>query len=753
VTNTGPGIGPKRRVVILGGGVGAMTAAFDLSRGDWRSTFESITVYQVGWRLGGKGASGRGPGPGFPVREHGLHVWFGFYENAFRMMRSCYSELNRAPGAPLATFEEAFSPADAFAVQERRPDGWKVWEATFPRNDRLPGVPDDQEATPLLECMRQALHLAATLVSSAVPAEHGPPTRSSVRVAGPSGDGGPVATRPARGSLAAGIRREIGSAWRRLEPGARQLAHAALGAALELADEIDEDAAEEHGILAGLVEQAADWAKRYLRDKVEMSDAARRDWYVADVLMACVRGVLRHGVLSAGLEVIDGFEFTEWLILNGADEESARSAIMRTILYDLPFAYRQGDPNQPQGSASTALGGLLRLFFTYKGSIAWKMNAGMGDVVFGPLHDVLVARGVTFEFFHRVDKLHLSPDGRRVKSIDITRQVELDPSAGGTYDPLIDVPYGPVPRGGATDTRPAAPSTLRCWPASPKAALLHNGATLGSARFDALEHSVPGTDSPVGHTLHLDVDDDIVVLGISVGALDTICSELVAADKRWADMVDKLETVQTQSFQLWLSEPIATLVGSEVPSLTLGGYLEPFDTYADMSHLRSAEGFEKTRTIAYFTSVLPTFTGAAADAVGQAKATATRFLRDEMVALWPGGVERYPTDFKWDLLVVPDEHEAAQGVDRLDHQFFKANTDPSDGYVLSLPGTLRYRLRPGDSGFSNLVLAGDWTDCDINAGCVEAAVISGRLAACKITGESEDTIVGHHFHQPPMEGS
>ena len=44
-----------------------------------------VTVYQPGWRLGGKGASGRGPAD--RVEEHGLHVWMGFYENAFALMR------------------------------------------------------------------------------------------------------------------------------------------------------------------------------------------------------------------------------------------------------------------------------------------------------------------------------------------------------------------------------------------------------------------------------------------------------------------------------------------------------------------------------------------------------------------------------------------------------------------------------------------------------------------------------------------
>jgi uncharacterized protein with NAD-binding domain and iron-sulfur cluster len=66
--------------------------------------------------------------------------------------------------------------------------------------------------------------------------------------------------------------------------------------------------------------------------------------------------------------------------------------------------------------------------------------------------------------------------------------------------------------------------------------------------------------------------------------------------------------------------------------------------------------------------------------------------------------------------------------------FFRANVEPSERYVLSRKGTSRYRLAPGGSGFENLYLAGDWTDSGFNAGCVEAAVISGLLAARAITG-------------------
>ena len=54
------GAGGREKLVILGGGAAAITAAFELSRPGWQDRFESITLYQMGWRLGGKGASGRG---------------------------------------------------------------------------------------------------------------------------------------------------------------------------------------------------------------------------------------------------------------------------------------------------------------------------------------------------------------------------------------------------------------------------------------------------------------------------------------------------------------------------------------------------------------------------------------------------------------------------------------------------------------------------------------------------------------------
>src|SRR5207247_1254477 len=117
---------------------------------------------------------------------------------------------------------------------------------------------------------------------------------------------------------------------------------------------------------------------------------------------------------------------------------------------------------------------------------------------------------------------------------------------------------------------------------------------------------------------------------------------------------------------------------------------------------------------------------------------AIRFLNRDVGHLWPGAM-RTPGEFRWDLLVDPDATtrdptEPAVGEERFDSQFWIANVNPSDRYVLSLPGSQRYRISPLDRTYDNLTIAGDWTDCGFNAGCVEAAVMSGRLAASALSG-------------------
>ena len=115
---------PKERpikVAVVGGGCASIAAAFELTRPQLGGKYE-VTIYQIGWRLGGKGASGRGPAG--RVEEHGLHVWLGFYENAFRLLRECYAELGRDPRAsPLATWQDAFFADSYVGIADPLPLG------------------------------------------------------------------------------------------------------------------------------------------------------------------------------------------------------------------------------------------------------------------------------------------------------------------------------------------------------------------------------------------------------------------------------------------------------------------------------------------------------------------------------------------------------------------------------------------------------------------------------------------------------
>ena len=95
-----------------------LAAAWALTDPSPDSTVDSVTVYQRGWRLGGKGASSRGRHG--RIEEHGLHVWLGYYANAFGLLREVYDELDRpgtAPGCPISSLRDAFLPAGRVGVE------------------------------------------------------------------------------------------------------------------------------------------------------------------------------------------------------------------------------------------------------------------------------------------------------------------------------------------------------------------------------------------------------------------------------------------------------------------------------------------------------------------------------------------------------------------------------------------------------------------------------------------------------------
>ena len=184
-------------------------------------------------------------------------------------------------------------------------------------------------------------------------------------------------------------------------------------------------------------------------------------------------------------------------------------------------------------------------------------------------------------------------------------------------------------------------------------------------------------------------------------------------------------------------------------------WIEPLDTWADMSHLIPRERWPHApRALAYFCNVLPDADAPAtqlrpayaAEQRARVRANAVHFLNHDVVHLWPRAALA-PGRFRWDLLVDSADGTAGsapeRGEARFATQFWTANVNPSDRYTLSLPGSNAYRISPLDRTYDNLTIAGDWTDGGFNAGCVEAAVMSGRLAAHAVAGAPRlEDIVG-----------
>ena len=113
-------------------------------------------------------------------------------------------------------------------------------------------------------------------------------------------------------------------------------------------------------------------------------------------------------------------------------------------------------------------------------------------------------------------------------------------------------------------------------------------------------------------------------------------------------------------------------------------------------------------------------------------------------------IDKRSLDF--DLLVMPGA-QPSRGLNRILGQWVKANIDPNERYTLTVKGTVQYRLEAWNSGFENLVLAGDWIFTGFNVGSFEGAVMGGKLASLALAGApGVDEIYGYTFLHPARTG-
>jgi uncharacterized protein with NAD-binding domain and iron-sulfur cluster len=681
-----------RRVAVLGGGVGGVVTAFALTNTEELRSRFSVTLYQRGWRLGGKGASGRNADIGQRIEEHGLHIWFGFYDNAFRLMRECYEELGRPPGTPLATLEDAFHPASVTVLFDKQGNEWVSHEQRTPSNPLQPGESLDMPS--FWKIVEQGIGMLAWRHAE-------------------------VAGNPTPSKAPGCMPKLLSDVWHFLRP-VERLAVDASRVIAKLAGEL-ERAPHHEGLLCRLLEDLRHVVWVELSEPRVASDPdVRFYWTSVDMFVSIMLGILRDGVLDDGFDAINDVEFSAWLARHGASAltigilPEMRAPVLRGS-YDAAFAFEAGQLTQATVAAGTAVHIMLRWLFTYHGAFYYKMCSGMGDTVFAPYYEVLRRRGVDIQFFHWATRLGVDGDAMRISEIDVVPQVDLTVDA---YEPLVDV------------------AGLPCWPNEPVWCQLKDGEKLKSDHVDFDTTSNPLNQTT--KTLRVGEDFDDVVLAIPVGALPAICDELIkdARNPKFRTMIESSRTVATQAFQLWLREDSEHLGWKAGMWSISGTYVEPLDTYSDMTQVLTTETWpsdSEVKSIAYMCGVLDDREGETAEqSAARAKENAFEYVRTNTGAIWPKAVGPDGA-LPYDLLAVIDDK--IQGKARFDAQYFRANVDTSERYVLSPPSLISHRLAADESGYDNLFLAGDWTRNGLDAGCVEAATMSGLQAARALIGE------------------
>jgi uncharacterized protein with NAD-binding domain and iron-sulfur cluster len=658
----------KTRVLVLGGGLGGVSAALTLTATPALRERYEVTLVNHGWRLGGKGASGRNALQGQRIEEHGLHIFLGFYNAAFEAVRGAYAEWNKPADYAFQSWEDAFLPLYQVTLMQEIPrrhgPAWHPWNITLPPH---PGTPGDGKPLHPGFLLASLLELLDDLIAAE---KELPEALQKVLADGP---------------LSA-VRRHLETLGDK-SPDTRWIA----------------------GILRDLqiVFQAA--LRLVLDLGLHVIPDALWDFLCAvDFGLALAIGytldVLPYGVTA--FDRINGEDFRDWLIRHGLSSTFNWSGPVR-LIYDMCFSYIDGQaangPENARFAAGSAVEILGLMGFAYKGAPLWKMNAGMGDTVFTPFWFVLKQRGVDIRLFTRLHRLDVSENGNWVERIQLLKQVNYK---NGEYDPFVKVAYGEDGQ------------WLYCWPSEPNWDQIENGAALKAEGINF--ESVFCPHSVGDETLEVGKDFDLCVLAMPPAALAGPAAALSAADPRLRAMIETIPAVPTQAVQLWMRPDIKAM-GWDYGPTAMTSYVEPLDSWGEMSHLLKAEAWkvDPPKAIEYLCGAVPWPElpkpypcGLPARLAKDVEHTAALWLDANAGVLWPN-------------TVVGGHFETSL----VRSAYYRYNLDPSELYVQCFPGTIAARLPPGESGFVNAFLAGDWTRTWFSAGSADIAVLSGKQAA------------------------
>ncbi len=687
----------RKKIAILGAGPGGLAAAFGLTATQELRDQHDITIYQVGWRAGGKCSSGRA-GPTNRIEQNGTHYLFGCYDNCFDTVKRSYDELEQAGIDWFGPYEEAFLPRDLLAFKQFFKGKWDLWPIYLPTNGVVPGTRDGRLRP--VDYVSMALQFMLEMIAG----------RRVLRWLRPQAPFDPK--RPLLLRILYGLIRPLFVLFSYVVSGLVLGGGKLVAAVLRLLG--DEG-------LEGVVWLFRIWrriTRATLGALAHRSLLVNRLFVAIDFECALMIGLIRDGVLSDGLGAIEGVEFREWLRSHGADELTLYTPFV-TTWYDAVAAYEYGDPSQPNLSAGVSVMSIAKALLTYKGHFAYQMRAEIADSFIAPIFQCLRERGVKIRFFHRVWDV-LPGEGDEIEQIVIEQQVELRSGDPDSYQPFMTV------------------SGIKAWPSAPLWDQIVQPEPLSPNNIESYYTTWRGTR----HTLQKGTDFDTVILALPTDTFTTYCSKLLARSEAWRSMVANLPAVETQSIRLWFGPSLAELGWPMGPPI-LSAYTKPFSTWEDNGHLVDVETWppdQRPQAMATVfgampaPAVAPSYEDVAYPCEQQEKADrhAMKFMKYDIGPLWPGGASLPdPLGVEWSKLM---DLQNGIGVERMKAQYVRANCGPLERYTMARAGTVQYRLAADQSGFANMVLAGDWIQNHFLIGSVEGAIMGGLQASRAICG-------------------
>ncbi len=662
--------GPRRRIAIIGGGPAGLATAWWLThRPADRERFE-VTVYERSWRVGGKGASGRGPSS--RIHEHGIHLFGNWYQNTWEMLREVYGRDDLA---------EHFHAVHAVVVTREGEDGW---EYATRAPIATPGEPWASVETARVRRDEQLVELARDAAKGGL---FDPGFRPiTARGARPPATSERDSRGPTEASAYMGPPERVTTPQDlALDSGGARVLGAVAEAVLDLL-----------GNLPG--ETKFDW----VRDNLLMLRAVQ-DGYAADRLA------------ERGLAAVDDVDHVTWLRrhMEPDDAERILAGPLSRVIPHICFHAVSTDGDDPEAwsgemSAASYLSFALRELL-YRGAVGYFFRSSTGESVMLPVYRKLRERGVRFRFFHHVEELEV--DGDEVAAIHarvLHRPYEDSIHVDGDdrYDPLLEI-------AGRDGEYPEV------WPDAP---LVDDPAEARRLVGESRWHNAQAAGDEV--MLRRGEDFDDVVLATSLEPLRFIARDVVSRDGALLSAIAAMTTTATKHAQLWLDERPAgweELWNGEDRWFATT-FRDEYPAFVNLPELIEDEGWpsevDAPRDVLWLSAALP---DADIDDV-PTEAEHERWLRvanADLDTVLPSLAEIGVRVFR----------ELDADGDAVDARYVRVNIDPDERYVMSPPGTWSVRPHAWSSPLRNLVYAGDWIETGINIGCFEAAITSGKLAA------------------------